>query len=129
MRRTAVVFTATCLAILTPAGGAPFTFKATDNCHVSEHSSERGMNAGNGAARGKVKGAQEFVLVNFDLSAIRGMTVTRARLRFADAGADLLRVGVSTVAARWSGGANARFANKRWPVGPGSPSAIGHIRR
>jgi len=96
--------------MLTPAGGAEFTFKATDNCHVSEHSSERGMNAGNGAARGKVKGSQEFVLVNFDLSAIRGMTVARARLRFADAGADLLRVGVSTVAARWTGGANARFA-------------------
>ena len=52
--------------------------------------------------------AEDYVLVNFDLSAIRGMTVSRARLRIAEAGADLIRVGVSTVAAPWTGGGGGR---------------------
>jgi len=109
MRGTVIVLIATCLAMFTSARAAQFTFKATDNCHIGSYVTERSMNGGNGAPRGKIKGAEEFVLVNFDLKAIRGMTVTRARLRFADAGADLLRVGVSTVAASWTGGANSRF--------------------
>jgi len=109
MRRTMVLLAGACL-VVSPAPGETFTFTATDNCHVGSYVSEQRMNGGNGAARGKIKGAEDYVLVNFDLSAIRGMTVSRARLRVADAGADLLRVGVSTVAAPWTGGRNARFA-------------------
>ena len=110
MGRTAIIFAAAWVALPAPGRAGAFTFTATDNCHVSEYRTEQQMNAGNRAARGKIKGAQEFVLVDFDLSAIRGMTVTRARLRIADAGADLIRVGLSTVAAPWKGGLNSRFA-------------------
>ena len=110
MRRATGLVIAVCLALPAAGRGETFTFTATDNCHIGSHRAEQRMSGGNGAARGKIKGAEDYVLVNFDLSAIRGMTVSRARLRIADAGADLLRVGVSTVAAPWTGGKNSRFA-------------------
>ncbi len=110
MQRIAIVLAAAFLVFPSPARGETFTFTASDNCHIGSHSSEQRMSGGNGAARGKIKGAEDYVLVNFDLAPIRGMTVTRAKLRLADAGADLVRVGLATVAAPWTGGANARFA-------------------
>ena len=89
---------------------AEFSFSATDNAHVGNIGKEAHYNAGNKATRGKIKGPEEFVLVNFDLSKIKGMTVTKARLQFYDAGAILYKVGFSSVASAWKAGNASSFS-------------------
>ncbi len=102
----------TCICYLSAvalATSAEFTFSATDNCHVGNVGKEVDYNAGNKATRGKIKGPEEFVMVNFDLSKIKGMTVKKAKLQFHDAGAILYKVGFSSVVTPWKAGNANRF--------------------
>lgn len=108
--RIAVVLVCVCyVSLCDRPHAAEFTFKANENCHVSAIGREREMSGGNGATRGKIKGPEEFVMVKFDLSKIKGMTVTKARLKFFDAGASLHKVGFSSVAADWKAGNHGGF--------------------
>ncbi len=98
-----------CSLIGTPLFAETLTFKATDNAHVCNIGKEKYMSAGKGATRGKLKGPEEFVLVNFDLSKLKGKTITKATLRFGNAGASLIKVGFSTIATPWTGGPSSRL--------------------
>lgn len=100
---------AICLCLCNTLATAEFTFSATDNAHVGNVGQEVDFNAGNKATRGKIKGPEEFVMLNFDLSKIKGMTVKRARLQFYDAGAILYKVGFSSVVTPWKAGNASNF--------------------
>ncbi|PCJ62343.1 MAG: hypothetical protein COA79_04565 [Planctomycetota bacterium] len=92
-----------------------FTFKANDNCHVGNIGAEKDFNGGNKTTRGKIKGPEEYVLVNFDLSSIKGKTVTKAKLRIYSAGAILYKVGFSSVTTKWTGGSGNSFKKYNGP--------------
>lgn len=64
---------------------------------------ERSWNAG-GAKRLMARGTTHFALLNFDLSRLHGLTVTKATLKLKRDADGLIRVGVSTVASRWREG-------------------------
>ncbi|PCJ58454.1 MAG: hypothetical protein COA79_13105 [Planctomycetota bacterium] len=86
-----------------------FVLKANENCHVGNVGKEVNFNAGNKATRGKLKGPEEFVLVNFDLSKIKNKTVTKAKLRIYNANAILNKIGFSSIATKWTAGERNNF--------------------
>ncbi|MDO5308900.1 MAG: DUF4091 domain-containing protein [Planctomycetia bacterium] len=75
----------------------------------SAHGEEQGNNGA--TPRLKVKGYQEFSLLDFDVSPVRGKRITRARLHLTLAGQErLYRVGVSTITQDWLEGSGENYA-------------------
>ncbi len=70
--------------------------------------------ANNGATpRLKVKGYQEFSILDFDVSAVRGKRITKATLHLKLAGEErLYRVGVSSLSAEWIEGSGVNYAKE-----------------
>jgi len=77
---------------------------------ISAYPTEREGNNG-GSPKLKLKGVQEFFLVDFDAAPFRGRRVTRAWLHLHGVGAETLgRTTVSTVAEPWEEGAGTNYA-------------------
>jgi len=73
---------------------------------------EEKIGSNGGARRLKVKGQQEYILLDIDPSRLRGKIVTGALLHMRSASprkAPLARLGVSTVASKWMEGTSRRY--------------------
>lgn len=94
-----------------PPKGNRAAFWAARDTWVSSVEEER--NGGNGGAkRLKVKGQQEYSLLDFDLSTLKGKNIVGALLHVRSASvrkAPLKRLGVSTVAGGWEEGTASRY--------------------
>ncbi len=88
-----------------PPRAAEITLKCTADNSVCCHKRERRHNMG-GRDRLKIKGIENFLLLNFEAKAIRGKSVKKATLYLKNARPKpMLRlVGVSTVATAWTEG-------------------------
>lgn len=94
-----------------PPPGTAQRFDAVRDTWLSSVGDERFGNNG-GAGRLKVKGQQEYSLVDFDLNSLRGRLVTAARIHLRSASpkdAPLARVGVSSVATAWEEGTGSGY--------------------
>ena len=87
-------------------------------------------NGSNGGAKNlKLKGQQEFVLIDFDFSLLKGKIITGALLHVCSASprkAPLARVGVSSIAQKWVAGDSRRY---RPQVGSSCFSQAGYGKR
>jgi hypothetical protein len=90
------------LAVGGAVGGAePVRVEVSRDAWISAYPSEREGNNG-GAPKLKLKGIQEFFLIDFDPAALRGKRVTRASLHLRATGQESLgRTTVSSVAEPW----------------------------
>ena len=85
---------------------------------VSSANREETLGNNGGSPRLKLKGYQEFSLVDFDLSSIKGSVIEKATLHVKLAGNErLYRVGVSTLSADWVEGTGRSYDKE-----PGSSS-------
>jgi hypothetical protein len=121
------------LALFAQPAAAPIRLDVVADTSIAAHPSEVTFNLG-ASSRIRVKGIQHFMLMEFDLTSVAGMTVSRAVLHVRNAGDQLwLRtVGLSTISADWQEGtgtgqavpgavcfAFAAFPDKLW-AGPQS---------
>jgi hypothetical protein len=82
----------------------PIRIETSRDAWISAYSGEQEGNNG-GAPRLKLKGIQEFFLIDFDASAHQGKKVRRAELRVKSVNEDAaMRVTVSTVRTEWNEG-------------------------
>ena len=97
-------------------------------------SSADGETEGNNgkASQLKLKGYQEFSILDFDLSAIKGRNIEKATLHIKLSGNERLRrVGVSTLGAEWYEGTGTSYAKEpesssfRWQKNPDTPWVAG----
>jgi len=93
-----------------PATAEDIRLSVTRDTWVSAVGSERLGN--NGASpRVKLKGIQEFTVLDADCTALRGKTIVRATLHLRQAGEERLgRVTVSTLTAPWTEGGGVNYA-------------------
>ena len=90
----------------------PVRFEVSRDAWISAYSGEQEGNNG-GAPRLKLKGIQEFFLVDFDASPYQGKKVRRAELRIKSANEDpAMRVTVSTVMTEWSEGTGNSYSKE-----------------
>lgn len=93
-------------------------------------SSAQGEEEGNNGAapRLKVKGYQEFSILDFDVTSLRGKRIERATLFLKRTGDErLYRVGVSSITSEWVEGVGTSYAKEdgassfRWRINPSVP--------
>jgi len=93
-----------------PWAAEPVRVEVSRDAWISAFPAEREGNNG-GAPKLKLKGVQEFFLVDFDPTPLRGRRVTRAQLHLRTAGDESLgRTTVSTVAEEWTEGNGTGYA-------------------
>ncbi len=92
------------------AAGAPVRLEVTRDLWISSYEKER--EASNGASpKLKLKGIQEFFLIDFDPTPIQGKRVVRAQLHVHLEGPETLgRITVSTIADEWVEGRGTGYA-------------------
>jgi hypothetical protein len=98
--------------VVATASAAPVQQRAevTRDLWISSHASEREGNNG-GSPKLKLKGIQEFFLIDFDPAPFRGKRVVRAQLHVHLEGTETLgRTTVSTVADAWVEGRGTNYA-------------------
>ena len=101
------VLLAVCASLL---AAEPVRVEVSRDAWISAYPSEREGNNG-GAPRLKLKGIQEFFLIDFDPAALRGKRVTRASLHLRATGQESLgRTTVSSVAEPWEEGTGSGYA-------------------
>ena len=92
------------------SGTEPVRIEASRDAWISAYPGEQEGNNG-GAPRLKLKGIQEFFLIDFDASAHKGKKVQRAELRMKSVNDDAaMRVTFSTVKTEWSEGAGDSYS-------------------
>jgi hypothetical protein len=91
--------------------GKTLKINVTRDTWVSAAKGER--NGNNGAAgRLKLKGQQEFTLIDIDTAPLKGIVIQKAILHFRSSTPDqapVMRLGASTVATPWREGSSARY--------------------
>src|SRR4051812_8261002 len=102
-----LVALAPCLATAEPS---PRRVEVTRDLWISSYEKEREGN--NGASpKLKLKGIQEFFLLDFDPAPLKGKRVTRAELHVHTEGAESLgRITVSSIAEEWVEGSGTSYA-------------------
>ena len=101
-----------CLATAAPHANAgdSVRLEVSRDAWISAYPKEREGNNG-GAPKLKLKGVQEFFLIDFDPAPLRGRRVTRAHLHLHGVGEETLgRTTVSSVAEAWEEGAGTGYA-------------------
>lgn len=90
---------------LAAAAAAPVRIPASSDTSICAHATERELNAGR-AARLKLKGSENLIVLGFDPAALRRGVVSRATLRLTGAEPHhMIRwVGLSTLATDWTEG-------------------------
>ena len=95
---------------LTAGAAEPIRVEVSRDAWISAYPPEREGNNG-GSPRLKLKGVQEFFLIDFDPAPLRGKRVTRAQLHLHAASDETLgRTTVSTVAEEWEEGKGTGYA-------------------
>lgn len=98
---------------------------------ISSANEEETTGNNGGAARLKLKGYQEFSILDFDLAALNGRKIEKATLHIKLAGNERLwRVGVSSLASDWTEGKGQGYAQEngsscfRWKAFPDVPWSL-----
>lgn len=93
-----------------PVGAAEQRVEVTRDLWISSYVKEREGSNG-GSPKLKLKGIQEFFLIDFDAASMRGKRVVRAQLHVHPEGAETLgRITVSSVADEWEEGTGTGYA-------------------
>jgi len=127
MRRLMVAALAACLGLPLTAGGETVQCKATRDVWLSAFAGERDFNMGAAMAM-KLKMYQEFAIVDFDVSALKGRQIQQAWLHVRGAGttlwgqkkcSEVIRyLTASTVSHDWVEGKSTKYAKD--PIGHGA---------
>ena len=97
-----------------PPAGEKFIFPVTRDSWLSSVDKEKYSGNG-GSSRLKLKGQQEYILLDFDLSRLKGKVVTGALLHVRTVKPrkyPFMRVGVSTLASEWIEGNSKRYSSQ-----------------
>lgn len=94
-----------------PPNGRTIRINLKESTGISSFKDEKKGNIGHSRSL-KLKGSQEFVLIDADLQTLKGYLIQGAMIHLRSASptkAPLARVGVSTVASDWRGGRSRRY--------------------
>ena len=101
------------VSLALPAAAESTRFEITRDTWVSAVGQETDFNTG-GSARLKLKGVQEFSIVDIDANPLRGKVITGAELHVKNASKEILgRVTVSSLSSEWAEGTSGSYAKEK----------------